>query len=293
MRDCGKLAFTVTGHGLAVYPPGATFGPRTLRDFEFVWIIEGDCVWECDGGRHPVPAGTVLLARPGMRDGFIWDPRRHTRHGYIHFLLERRGADLPPETQWPLVRALSGDDIIRPLFRHLAWLLSVRGPDWEELAQGALRQVLMAFISGANGVAGEEGVERSPIVDAVMETVQRAWAGGVLAPLTLDDLARAAGVTRGHLSRVFAQSLGVTPMETLRLLRLDRAATLLARSNLAIQAIAAQTGFGNPFHFSRVFRATYGHSPREFRRHIANGMNLPTIRLVQVRGLSTRMWQSR
>src|SRR5258708_37845736 len=101
MRDCGRLRFSFNGHGLAFYPPGATFGPRTLGDFEFVWIVDGDVVWECDGLAHPAPAGTVLLARPGMRDGFRWDPKRPTRHGYVHFTLAQHGAPLPPMSASP------------------------------------------------------------------------------------------------------------------------------------------------------------------------------------------------
>ena len=37
------LTFSLpTNHGLATYPAGAAFGPRIMRDFEFVWIMEGD-----------------------------------------------------------------------------------------------------------------------------------------------------------------------------------------------------------------------------------------------------------
>jgi AraC family transcriptional regulator len=292
MRDCGLMTFTITGHGLAVYPPGATFGPRLLRDFEFVWIVDGDVASQHDEERHDCPPGTVLLGRPGMRDRYEWDQARTTRHGYVHFLLDLNGARLPPQERWPLVRLPEPDDIMRPLFRHLAWLLAARPSGWEELAQGALRQALMAFISGGRGVAGEEGEEGSPLVDAVMAHVAEQWSGGALAPLTLRDLARVAGVTPGHLVRVFRRVLDATPMQVLRLLRLDRAATLLARSNLAVQAVAEQTGFASPFHFSRQFRAAYGHSPREFRRRVAAGMDRFGTRH-RFRELSARLWQTR
>ena len=43
--------------GIAGYPPGATFGPRLLYDFEFIWIIEGSAKvdWTNTGLKpHPV-----------------------------------------------------------------------------------------------------------------------------------------------------------------------------------------------------------------------------------------------
>jgi AraC-like DNA-binding protein len=289
MRDCGKLRFHFAGHGLTIYPPGATFGPRTLRDFEFVWIVDGQARCHFDGVEVPAPPGTVLLGRPGMRDHYIWDPQRHTRHGFVHFTVDLHGAQLPPEREWPLARQLGAGDIIRPLLRHLIWLLSRRGPDWDELAQGAIRQVLMVYLSGEGSVAGEGGVAGSPIVERVLLFVQSRWSEGPLVELTLTDLAQAAGVTQGHLTRMFRSALAVTPMEALRLLRLERAATMLARSNLSIQEVARQCGFQSPFHFSRLFRATYGHAPRTFRNRIAMGMDMPLTRLA-VSELLARVW---
>jgi len=289
MRDCGQLRFHFAVHGLAVYPPGATFGPRTLRDFEFVWIIDGDVRCRFDGFEIAAPPGTVLLGRPGMRDQYFWDVARHTRHGYVHFTIDQWAAQLPPEGEWPLARQLGAGDIIRPLLRHLLWLLSRRGPDWEELAQGALRQVLMVYLSGEGSVAGEGGVAGSPLVERVLLHVQRRWAKGPLAELTLGELAAAAGVSRGHLTRVFRAALDLTPMEAMRLLRLERAAAMLARSNLAVGEIAVQCGFPSPFHFSRRFRAAYGVPPRAFRTRIAAGMDMPTTRL-HVSDLTARVW---
>src|ERR1700752_3800704 len=49
LARAAQLRLAITAHGLADYPPGATFGPRTLRDYEFVLIVEGDVLWMSDG----------------------------------------------------------------------------------------------------------------------------------------------------------------------------------------------------------------------------------------------------
>jgi AraC family transcriptional regulator len=273
---------------LATYPPGATFGPRVLADYEFVWLEEGNAVWECDGTIHQIPAGTLLLARPGMRDSFIWDRERFTRHGYLHFRVTRRGG-LPPEHTWPFTRPLGEGDIVRPLFRHLAWLSVQSGPDASILCQGAMRQILLLFISGACGTVNPGASDESPIIDRVMRYVRGRWSNGVLLQPPLTELARAGAVSRGHLVRTFREHLGATPAEALRLLRLDRAAVLLARSNLRVQQVADQTGFESAFHFSRAFRRIYGCSPRAFRERMAAGHPLPTIGLVRMRHLAEQL----
>ena len=280
-----ELRFRFSGSGIALYPPGATFGPRVLRDFEFVWIIAGDVEWQVDGQAIATPPGTVLLARPGQRDGFRWDPRHRTRHGYFHFALEQGGAKLPALDQWPLTRQLPENDIVRPLFHHLGWLLGNPDPGAPEQAQGVMRQALVAFLTGLTGTSEGSDQHRHPLVDKVLEYVQEQWADGDLAPLTLGDLARTAGVSKVHLIRVFQATLGVSPVEALRHLRLDRAVTLLTRTNLPIQEVAEATGFPNPFHFSKVFRATYGSSPRAFRAAVAGGAVPAVNRLTR-----TRQW---
>ncbi len=286
-----RLVISVTHHGLADYPPGATFGPRTLRDFEFVWIVEGDVVWEADGVEYPAPAGTVLLARPGMRDGFRWDPRRRTRHGFFHFTLDAGAGSLPPQANWPMTRRMPEGDILRPLFHHLDWLRSTHPEGWKELEAGAIHQALLTFITGSMSTASDLGEGMHPLIHKVMAHVRKAWEGGRLVPLSLDGLSHAAGVSRAHLARLFREHLGATPVEAMRIMRLDRAASMLARTNLAVQDIADQCGFPNAFHFSRVFREHYACSPREFRRKLARGMDMPSISLVRVRDLSTRMWR--
>jgi hypothetical protein len=78
------MSFTVGGSGVAVYPPGATFGPRRLEDFEFVWLLQGTAEWRYDQGSIALGPSSLLLGRPGMTDSFLWDRNRPTRHGYLH-----------------------------------------------------------------------------------------------------------------------------------------------------------------------------------------------------------------
>src|SRR5690348_16549481 len=55
------------------YPPGATYGPRTLTDFELVWLLRGSARWRChspDSHQLDLEPGSLLLARPGMRDSY-------------------------------------------------------------------------------------------------------------------------------------------------------------------------------------------------------------------------------
>ncbi len=290
-----RMSFTFGRSGIVVYPPRATFGPRMLQDFEFVWIIDGDVVWNVDGQQIAAPPGTVLLGRPGQRDGFRWDPVRRTRHGFFHFQIHVNGAKLPPADHWPLSRLLPANDIIRPLFLHLGWLLGCEDDatreQAREQAQGIMRQALVAYLTGLVGASDEVDRDRHPLVERALEYVHEQWADGEIVPITLGDLARAAGVSKPYLTRAFQATFDVPPIAVLRHLRLDRAMLLLARTNLPIQEVSEATGFPNPFHFSKVFRTVYGTSPREFRAGIERG-DVPKVnRLTRTRRWADRMWR--
>lgn len=82
----------------------------------------------------------------------------------------------------------------------------------------------------------------------------------------LDDIARAACVSRSHFARLFRVSMGDSPMGYLLRLRVERAKALLARNDQTICAIALALGFFDQSHFSRTFRRMTGQSPSQFAR---------------------------
>lgn len=273
--------------GWADYPAGAVFGPRTLKDYEWVWIVEGQVVWELAGAEHPMPPGSVLLARPGMTDVLRWDPQRRTRHGFVHCEIDDPEGILPPMAEWPLVVQPSGENALMPLLRH-ALAMDAEDPVGAQVVEHSLRLALLAFVHGGANLPGQlGGVDEHPVLAAALTALRARWDRGRMEPLTLGELAAAAAVSPGHLIRIFKAELGTSPQEAQRLLRLDRAATLLARSNLKVQTIAEQCGFACPFHFSRSFKATYGASPRALRKRMLAGEGRPMSPLV--RRLSTAL----
>ena len=85
-------------------------------------------------------------------------------------------------------------------------------------------------------------------------------------PLDVAGMARAAGYSRHHFSRVFAAHEGVPPGQFVMRLRMEQAARLLRADPAPIKTIARRSGFADPNYFGKVFRRYFGIGPRDFRR---------------------------
>lgn len=84
-------------------------------------------------------------------------------------------------------------------------------------------------------------------------------------PLSLDSLANAMGVSRFHLSHMFATKFGIGFKEYLNNLRIECAKGLLRSTELPISEVCINSGFENQRTFNRVFNENTGISPRDYR----------------------------
>lgn len=84
-------------------------------------------------------------------------------------------------------------------------------------------------------------------------------------PFSIEDFARLSARSLSSFRRDFRQIFGATPGRWLTRKRLEYSCLLLETSDKSIQEIVAESGFVNSSHFSRIFKATYGLSPSNFR----------------------------
>lgn len=84
--------------------------------------------------------------------------------------------------------------------------------------------------------------------------------------ITAHDLAREAGLSRDHLSRLFRHYTGMSVRTWLHHLRMSLAAHLLLRTRWKVHSIGDFLGYPNPYSFTRAFSHASGLSPEEFRR---------------------------
>lgn len=107
---------------------------------------------------------------------------------------------------------------------------------------------------GLSGVAKRRVLE---LIDAALD-----------ARLTIEMLAREAGLSPAHFARAFKETLGRAPHQYLLALRLERARRLLETTQASLSDIAQRAGFADQAHFTRLFKRAFGITPGAMLRSL-------------------------
>lgn len=98
-------------------------------------------------------------------------------------------------------------------------------------------------------------------VDLALRFLERSFR----APITLEDLSRAAGLSVFHLSRTFLDLTGSTIHQHVITLRLDAALQALLGTSQTVTEIAHETGFSSHAHMTTLFKKRFGVTPKAVR----------------------------
>jgi AraC family transcriptional regulator, alkane utilization regulator len=204
---------------------------------------------QCDQRFNPLIGALprVLLVCAGRRD------ERQTAEGV---------GDLPP---WCIVRANSGDWLDNTL-RY-----TIEEADGERPGSAAMlpRLTELLFVEVLRRYmqqlppeyTGWLAAVRDPIVGCALRLMHtspdRPW--------TVEELARAAAVSRSALAQRFTTLIGEPPMQYLQGWRMQLAKHLLGQTNLSLMEIARRTGYESQAAFSRAFKRSIGQPPATWR----------------------------
>lgn len=131
----------------------------------------------------------------------------------------------------------------------------------DQMVYNAVREGTAAqrvSIQSRHGMRNEHLRRAIAIMERTLET-----------PLSSSLIAEKLGISTRQLERLFGRYLNSSPRQYYMEMRLNRAQNLLVQTEQSVTEIAMACGFQSTSHFSKVFRAHYGHSPLSQRAKIA------------------------
>lgn len=132
----------------------------------------------------------------------------------------------------------------------------------DKLTTASVAQLVVKALGYSGKKSDINGGKIHPQVAAALSYINERYRETI----SIDDISAAVHMSRYHLSRMFHEATGATVMEYLGNVRLTRVHTMLINTDMALEEIAAETGFGSAKNLTRSFKIRYGVPPREFRK---------------------------
>lgn len=286
LYDCAMPAATVTA---AVSADWARFRPAALggvtvmnahfrahsfeRHSHETWSIgvtrSGVQTFNCGGALHASLPGDVMLFNPDQPH----DGQRGSDEGFGYAMLyvdgavvdscRDRDAGLSAVSHFarPVVRdAAMGRAVARAIEASSESGESLRA---EELTRALLQDLLLRY--GDSRIGGR-ALAGAPRLDRVRDLLRARFDED----LTVEALAREAGLSRAHLSRAFARQFGVPPHIFLNTVRVEQAQRLLLAGQSPVE-VALACGFADQSHLNRRFKGKVGLAPGAWLRQMRAG----------------------
>lgn len=243
--------------------PGYGWGPGVRDHYLLHYVQAGRGQYTLNGETYQVVSGELFLIRPNVPVHYqadLTDPWDYVWVGFdghdAPFLLNQTG--FSPGR--PVLAVADGAALAALMLE----IYDCRGSQVHEVTRmtGLLYQLLAVLI-------GQALPDRQQGNDAGLAAIRTAAdfiAGNYSRPITVDEIAAYAGVSRSVLYRGFRNHLGISPMQYAIRCRIERACVLLRSTDTAVAGVARSVGFEDPLYFSRIFKANMGQSPDRYRR---------------------------
>ena len=242
-------------------PPTMVDRPAGTADCLFMCFLHKAQVSE-QGRAAPRPSPCLILWKPGQ-------PQRYGRADgpYLHSWLHCNGQlvhRLIHELRLPLDRVITPTDeslfhaILRSIYHELTEQAEPDPVIVGNHIENWLRSVARRL---------RDRDPPRPVPTAMLELKQHLDAT-FARPHRLQQIAKRVHLSVPHLSTLFKQYFGVSPIQYVIRARLGHAAHLLRDRNLSVTQIGRRVGYDDVYHFSKLFKKHHGVSPLEMREKI-------------------------
>ena len=273
----------------------ARFDPCATASLHYCMEGSGALVTQ-EGERVPLSPHSFVLLPPGTGYRIESDrplPEGETRHGRlsdwparetVHTVLSGEGkagvatacgelkldmssgSDPFGTMRRPLIAQFDGDSGLKNQFVLLLAECARPGLGSRTLVEALLKQCLIMVMRWQIENEGTDLPWAAGFADKRLTGALEAIFERPASPLSVERLADIAGMSRSAFAAQFMKAFGQSPMAMLRVVRLRKAAELLATTSIPVAEVANSIGFSSRSNFSQAFHTMYGVDPTAFRR---------------------------
>jgi AraC-like DNA-binding protein len=237
---------------------------RILHEYQLIYITSGEGLFESESlGRKNIQAGTIILLFPGEWHRYKPQPKTGWTEYWVGFsghVADNIFNSGFYQKSKPIFQIGFNEQILES-YRKICDLSLSEPPAFQQMLSGLVIQLLGQVLSFENnrlfeGLAIHEKINQARIM--MRESVNK--------PVTIEEIASNLNVGYSWFRRKFKKYTGISPLQFLLQLRIQRARELLLAQSKSVKEIAFELNFDTPFYFSRLFKEKTGYSPMEYRK---------------------------
>lgn len=261
LKPARNAGLTVISGGLEHSTPNYTIRRITFPFYCVEYVARGSGELKLRNKTYTLKPGTVFAYGPDVPHEIIGDPATPLVKYFVDFsgkdsLKLLNSCNLPPghatEVFPPRILSSLFDELIQGGLRF--------GRQNAALCSKLLECLALKIVSANAPLGGAETPAFTTYQQCRGHIEQH-----FLHLKTLEQIAQECHADKAYLCRLFRRYDRESPYQYLLRLKMNYAAERLQQSGVLVKHVAEETGFSDPFHFSRVFRKTLGLAPKDFK----------------------------
>ncbi|KOR88072.1 helix-turn-helix transcriptional regulator [Paenibacillus solani] len=265
------LNILFSGEGSPV--PRHKIGPL-IHDYCLIHtVLTGQGVFECAGTVHPCKPGDTFIILPGVLFSYEADDKNPWHYNWV--ALQEKGthrllADMGVTPAKPIIHCPDEGELrsLADMYLHLRQGFNQSDHPWlEDLQASGWLRLLFHKLAILNREHLPSNTHDVPDIERGVRQTERWISTQYHQQLSIDQMAKTLGYHRAHLSKMFKQHTGLSPMQYLTKVRIDKAKSLM-KSSFSIHEIASSVGYTDPLYFSKQFRKWTGLTPSDYKNSL-------------------------
>ncbi len=246
------------------------------HDFpELAYVLAGKGKYRIDGQFYDVEEGDMIIINPGRKhQALLSNPENPTTEFFVGFTDVKFAGlapnELPLPSDVPIIHTKG--ELRQKMFKICASMEAENTVCWQGryfMLKAYLMQMLLLLVREQSepvtvqtGCAFES-INKKYVVEQIVSYFEDHYAEKI----SLDQIAENMYLSPFYISKIFKSETGDAPIRHLINIRLEKAKELLEGGwSGSIQDVAAQVGYEDAYHFSKLFKKHYGVSPSQIKK---------------------------
>lgn len=243
--------------------PWTTYPHFHTKEYEIVFVVQGNGLLQLPGVSYPLTAGSVALIPPNIAHYYQDSDSASFAHYAIRFSILENGSPLAKALECAQPVFVQSEQIVRlEILLDMQQQFAKENGGMIDQRVQTLCLLILEIVQEEFSGSGTEIVTYAPeYANDLLVYLQN----HIYSKVTLEEISRHFSLSQSHLSRVFLKTYHISPINYLIYCRMRQARTYILNDNLPPAEIAKRLAYRTTYHFTKTFEKFYGCKPEDYQ----------------------------